>query len=810
MGRRKGSKNKKKTTRAYTKHDKKTIGSDFIGGFLIVLAFILFTFYKMQNIGIIADTINKVSIGLFGISRYVLPVVFAYTGIYLIVATKKVKWLFEILKGLLVIIFFAATVYAFNESKLNLDFLYKPTKFIGYAYTSNISGVLGAVLGYLTVKLLGLITAKALLIMFTLFLFLYYIKLGLRDFIAVIYNIFVTIIEFFANMFIHIFGKNEEQIKLKEIKKQAKIDKKAHKKEEISKRLASIGNRNYADNIKDDDDQVKINLDTEEAKTKAQKQKEQRDDFFKKQREEAEDKNVKEVLQLDHSKHEDDMSTYIFPPLSLLQDAKSSTRQVTKKQINIIADKLEHTLLSFGVDARVTNVTKGPTVVRYELTPKEGVKVSNIVNLSDDIALNLAAKSIRIEAPIPGKNAVGIELPNEIKENVYIKDVISSHDFKYADSKLAFALGKNTAGDIMLGDVSKMPHVLVAGATGSGKSVCINSILVSILYKAKPNEVKMMLIDPKMVELSGYNGIPHLLIPVVTDPKKAAGALNWAVSEMVDRYSKFAAKGVKDIIGYNKVMEEEEERKLPQIVIVIDELSDLMMASKKEVEDAICRLAQMARAAGMYLIIATQRPSVDVITGLIKANIPSRIAFTVSSQVDSRTIIDKAGAEQLLGKGDMLFYPTGQLKPERIQGAFVSESEVENIVTFIKGNHQVVYNEDIIEKIEKEGKVDKDISEDSKIDEADPFLEQAIDMIVDMGVASASYIQRRFKVGSARAGRIIDQMEERCIVSGYNGSKPREVLISKEEWQELKMGKVRRTENINEDYSESEIENKGE
>lgn len=349
--------------------------------------------------------------------------------------------------------------------------------------------------------------------------------------------------------------------------------------------------------------------------------------------------------------------------------------------------------------------------------------------------------------------------------------------------------GKDAAGEIVVGDIAKMPHTLIAGSTGSGKSVCINSLIVSILYKSKPSEVKMILIDPKMVELSGYNGIPHLLIPVVTDPKKAAGALNWAVQEMVNRYKLFAEKGVKDIKGYNAVMKKEEEGvKLPQIVIIVDELADLMMVAPNDVEDAICRLAQMARAAGMHLVIATQRPSVDVITGIIKANIPSRIAFTVSSQVDSRTILDMAGAEKLLGKGDMLYFPVGETKPHRIQGAFISEKEIENIVEEIKKNSDTTYSEAIIESIEKANNSSKNGDTSDTEDDADPILNDAIDLVVDMGQASASMLQRRFKIGYSRAGRIVDQMEARGLISGYEGSKPRQVLISKNEWQELKLG----------------------
>ena len=422
------------------------------------------------------------------------------------------------------------------------------------------------------------------------------------------------------------------------------------------------------------------------------------------------------------------------------------------------------------------------------MKPSEGVRVSKIANLADDIALNLAAETIRIEAPIPGKQAVGIEVPNKEKEAVHLRDVIETDEFSNNKSKLSVALGKDVAGQVVIADIAKMPHVLIAGSTGSGKSVCINTIITSIIYNAKPSEVKLVMVDPKIVELSVYNGIPHLLIPVVTDPRKAAGALAWAVQEMEDRYNKFATKGVRDLKGYNSAMEKEGEgRTLPQIVIIIDELADLMMVAAKDVEDAICRLAQKARAAGMHLVIATQRPSVDVITGLIKANVPSRIAFAVSSQVDSRTILDMAGAEKLLGKGDMLFAPAGSSKPTRIQGAFVSDDEVEKIVGFVKANGTATYSEAILESIENNNKTDKELAAESEDDDRDPLLMEAMTVVVETGQASTSFIQRKFKVGYARAGRIIDQLEEIGVISGYQGSKPRQVLMAKERLDELKM-----------------------
>ena len=513
------------------------------------------------------------------------------------------------------------------------------------------------------------------------------------------------------------------------------------------------------------------------------------DSLFVQQEEQKEDK-TKQVLQLQHTLVVEE-DNYVFPSVNLLSKSEKKTLKGGTKALQETAAKLQRTLYSFGVQAKVENVSVGPAITRYELKPAEGVRVSKIANLADDIALNLAAETIRIEAPIPGKQAVGIEVPNKEKEMVPLRDVIESDEFQHNNSKLSIALGKDVAGNVAIGNIAKMPHVLIAASTGSGKSVCINTIITSIIYNAKPSEVKLVMVDPKVVELSVYNGIPHLLIPVVTDPKKAAGALAWAVQEMDNRYNLFAEKGVRDLKGYNHAVEKEGEvGKLPQIVIIIDELADLMMVAAKEVEESICRLAQKARAAGMHLVIATQRPSVDVITGLIKANVPSRIAFAVSSQVDSRTILDQVGAEKLLGKGDMLFFPAGEAKPVRVQGAFVSDEEVESIVEFIKSNGTATYSEDILESIENSNKTDKEKAleaEQAADDDADPFLQEAINTVVETGQASTSFIQRRFKVGYARAGRIIDQMEERGVISGYQGSKPREVLWTLEKLAELSM-----------------------
>lgn len=484
---------------------------------------------------------------------------------------------------------------------------------------------------------------------------------------------------------------------------------------------------------------------------------------------------------------------YRYPPVSLLSEPSvESTKSITA-ELEQTATLLVDTLRSFGVESRIINISRGPSVTRYELQPAAGVKISKITNLADDIALNLATAGVRIEAPIPNKPAVGIEVPNKNNSVVKIREIIDSQTFSGSKSKLSVALGKDISGEQRVADIAKMPHGLIAGATGSGKSVCINSLIMSILYKATPDEVKLLLIDPKVVELSVYNGIPHLIVPVVTDPRKAAGALGWAVLEMERRYKLFDEYHVRNLNGYNELAEKDEQLvKMPQIVIVIDELADLMMTSPGEVEDSICRIAQKARAAGMHLIVATQRPSVDVVTGLIKANIPTRVAFAVSSQVDSRTIIDIGGAEKLMGKGDMLFFPTGAIKPERIQGCFVSDAEVEKVVNFLKGDHQSAYDEEVINEIERQAAKEKSaksgLPEDAVDDGGDPMLDDAIECVVDAGQASTSLLQRKLRLGYARAARIIDQMEERGIVGPYEGSKPRQVLISKERLLEMKAG----------------------
>lgn len=482
---------------------------------------------------------------------------------------------------------------------------------------------------------------------------------------------------------------------------------------------------------------------------------------------------------------------YQLPSLDCLAEPKNGRNVKYEDELKANATKLVDTLKSFGVETRIVDISRGPSVTRYEIQPAAGVKISRITNLSDDIALNLAASGVRIEAPIPNKAAVGIEVPNKNRSTVTLREIIDTDQYRNAKSKLFVALGKDIAGNCTYADLAKMPHLLVAGTTGSGKSVCLNSMIVSILYNAKPDEVKLLMIDPKQVEFTVYNGIPHLIVPVVSDPRKASGALAWAVTEMLSRYKTFSDNNVRDISGYNSICESIGQKKMPQIVIFIDELSDLMMAAPHEVEDSICRLAQMARAAGMHLVIATQRPSVDVITGLIKANIPSRISLKVSSQIDSRTIIDTAGAEKLLGNGDLLFYPVGIAKPQRIQGCFLSDKEVETVVDFIKKQEKSSYDDEVMNEIERQAAMEKKknggaVSDSDDSDgETDEMVPKAIEVVVDAQMASTTLLQRKLKLGYARAARIIDTLEERNIIGPYEGSKPRKVLVTKQQWYEM-------------------------
>ena len=784
---------------------KKKISVDVAVVSTIVISILLGVLIYMKS-GFIGEHLSPMLGGLMGIIKYIVPIGTMAIAIYLACHKEKSYLSTKLLQYTVFLVCIAVMLSVFQISAGNINISRDTDQIVKQAYSlgeeNRGGGVIGALIAVPLINMLGSLGTIILTLGVAIVLVVFIFAIKPADLIADVID----------NLEERREERKEEKRHEKKTAKHSNVIEVETRKETARERRLREKEEAKRKAMEIDENQITINLNGLEENSKLRKYNHDKDDLmplglekekFKpnviennlfKQEVEKKEEKVKEVLNLEHTIAVEE-ENYEFPPLELLSQGEAKGLKGGKKSLTDTATKLQKTLYSFGVSAKVENVSVGPAITRYELKPAEGVRVSKIANLADDIALNLAAESIRIEAPIPGKQAVGIEVPNKENEVVHFRDIIVTEDFKNHKSKLAFALGKDVAGKEIITDIAKMPHVMIAGATGSGKSVCINTLISSIIYKAKPSEVKLVMIDPKIVELSVYNGIPHLLIPVVTDPRKAAGALAWAVQEMENRYATFAAKGVRDLKGYNEAVEKEEGiGKLPHIVIIIDELADLMMVAKNDVEDAICRLAQKARAAGMHLVIATQRPSVDVITGLIKANIPSRIAFAVSSQVDSRTILDMVGAEKLLGKGDMLFYPAGAPKPTRVQGAFVSDGEVEKIVDFVKVNSNVTYREDIMESIENANKSDRELeAEAAEDDDTDPFLMEAIDVVVETRQASTSFIQRRFKVGYARAGRIIDQMEERGIISGYQGSKPREVLMPKERWAELKMGTVETT-----------------
>ncbi len=753
---------KKRTTgerkRTVLKDTTPAISKEILGISLMGIGVLILIGIFSDKSGLFGSFLKQVFIGLFGVGGYIIPVATMIIGIFYIQGRfDRVVKLAVYLGSLLfmLIIFFHLLYYGEDKSLslLSISYLEKASWQNG--------GYIGAVLSYLFLSLIGLYGTYVILT----------VLLGVWILVLTQFPVFSWINERFVA---YINAHKEKMKATKETnKKKSKASKKLSKpmsetpsmQDEEVTLIASEPHR--LDEIPIYDSSVYSENTTRIEDTEETKE----DEPIKAASKVAinEGTVIEETMAELTKENTVPIPPYQFPPITLLQKGQAIQNKEASKKSLSNARKLEETLGSFGVEAKVTQIHKGPSVTRYELQPKQGVKVSKIVNLADDIALNLAAPNIRIEAPIPGKAAVGIEVANTTSEMVYLREVIDSDRFLAFPSKLAFALGKDIAGKPIIADIGKMPHILIAGATGSGKSVCINTLITSIIYKAKPHEVKLIMIDPKVVELSVYNGIPHLLIPVVTDPKKAAGALFWAVNEMTKRYNLFAENNVRDMKGYNE-KQIEESAKLPQIVIIIDELADLMMTGAKEVEDAICRLAQMARAAGIHLVIATQRPSVDVITGVIKANIPSRLAFAVSSGTDSRTILDMVGAEKLLGKGDMLFYPVGQSKPIRIQGAFISDQEVESIVNAIKTDH-VVYEEEVIQTLENAA---MPIASDDE--EEDELLEKAIAFAAEKEKLSISMLQRYFRIGFNRAARLMEALEVRGIVGPDEGSKPRKVL----------------------------------
>lgn len=766
---------------------------------IVIFAFsVLFFFVAVIPGENFWNDVHNVYIGLFGWMASIVFPLLSLIYSFLVQKTKSSKKMIaEPICIVLIVLFISAFIYIVR-AKSGVPFLDTcKSEFADAPYVFN-GGFFGAVLGWLFMTL-----GKAPAIVVDLLLIIVVIMLLSK----------VTVNQFFKNTTKPVRAVVEKATPYIEERRERRrmnnidipLDDEPPVQDEKSKKKAKTKAQKAQDVEETEepaDDYSKLIAEINETTSKNKQNRETPkkksiDDIVKTASEENAEKPVEEksepvpefvVTEEDMQK---EVKEYKLPSVDILKTVKHKSAKDVSDELKNNAELLVETLASFGVQAEITDISRGPTVTRYELKPASGVRISKITNLSDDIALNLAAVNVRIEAPIPGKAAVGIEIPNTVKNSVSMREVIDSADFNRQKSLLSAGLGKDIAGKTVFCDIAKMPHLLIAGTTGSGKSVCMNSIIVSILYRANPEEVKFLMIDPKKVEFSKYENIPHLLVPVVTDPRKASGALGWAVSEMLERYQKFSDTGVRDIEGYNRYVEKHEDMKpMPKIVICIDELADLMMAAPKEVEDSICRLAQMARAAGMHLVIATQRPSVDVITGLIKANISSRIALTVSSAIDSRTILDSSGAEKLLGMGDMLYSPIGSNKPLRVQGCYISDEEVEKLCEFIKNQGESEYSEKIQKEIESKAAQDKTSTKFTDGGESgenlDPLFDDAVDVVLENGKASTSFLQRKLGVGYSRGSKIMDQMEDKHIIGPAEGAKPRKILINKQQWIQIK------------------------
>ncbi len=776
----------------------------------LTLIFSAFCYLPTDATGVLGEIIHDyVFLGLFSSTMIFIPIITLGLTIYIFRVKDSKRFFIKLSLCSAVLILCGALSHLFSKA----DVMYFEL------YDSGINGIggglLGGALGILFNSLIGRVASIIVIIFAIIVLLCLIFKISVVSLVA---SLFEGLKEEFDD--IEDVDISEQVKKIKKPKKRDKasgheikdkpetasdldfeIDTKVKKpesdsvvsEEELQKRIEKL--------IYENTDAPKEAPEKEEKEEKAEKKKtenvqESLEDTPKEPAKSEQPERVDPVSAEEKAKIskeidsaiETEIKEYVFPPINLLSRPKAASAD-KRREMSETAKKLMDILKNFGVEAKLQQVTQGPTVTRYEIQPSTGIKLAKITGLAEDIALNLAVPTVLV-APVPGKAAVGIEVPNTSVNTVSARELIESDEYKNGKSKLTVAFGKDIGGNVVVGDIAKMPHVLIAGSTGSGKSVCINTIIVSLLYRAKPDEVKLIMIDPKVVELSVYNGIPHLLIPVVTDPKRAAGALNWAVGEMMRRYSLFAQTATRNLEGYNALMQKTGGEKIPQIVIIIDELADLMMVAAKEVEEYICRLAQLARAAGIHLIIATQRPSVDVITGLIKANVPSRIAFAVSSQVDSRTILDKGGAEKLLGRGDMLYHPAGLSNAKRVQGAFVSDDEIAKVTDFVKSNNEEShYSEDLAEHIDNCEHGGYGVTDEEDGDDADALLPEAIELALELGQISTAMVQRRLKVGYARAGRIIDQMEMRGLIGGANGSKPREVyknrILSLGDFEEL-------------------------
>lgn len=764
--------NKKNNTKVNRKKRYSEIGSgqEIMGLFLIVIGIVFFICLYSQKMGIVGSLIYKLFSVLSGSANFLIPLLLIFWGVLFNIQATKIHMSRYISFSLVILL--CILVFLDGSKEMDMTLIERIIKSTEYMDITRSGGIIGAIFGFFSYKLLGSLGTYIILSLVIIASIYFMIRPNIEHIIMA----FEDLGEYFEDKKLAREEKrSEKKLKLeeKEKKKELKESKKKEIKKVEEKELDNIEDLSESLVIKDySEDSIPENKDFENiSDTDAIEI--TNDSAIETQDDEEE---VIDTIKddIEHKKEEEFIYTY---PDTALLDRIPSKGNFSKDEVLEKGKIIENTMKNFGIDSKVVAINRGPVITSYELKPAPGIKLSRIVGLSDNIAMALASSDLRIEAPIPGKTVVGIEVPNKDKDSVALKELIESQEFKNSKSDIPLTLGKDVEGNILISGMEDMPHLLIAGATGSGKSVCINSIITSVIYKSSPKDVKLMLIDPKVVELSVYNGIPHLLIDVVTNPKKAAFALNWAVDEMEKRYEAFAENHVRDLKGYNKKMmaEGKEDEKLPKILIIVDELADLMMVASKEIEEYIARLAQKARAAGMHLILATQRPSVDVITGTIKANVPSRIAFAVASSVDSRTILDMGGAEKLLGKGDMLFYPSKYPKPKRIQGAFISDGEVERLVDFVKSNNEI--------KNTVESKIEQAI-EDKKVNidnEKDPLFKEAVELVVNDEQASISYIQRKLKVGYSRAGRIVDQMEEMGIIGPHEGSKPRKLLKTKEE-----------------------------
>lgn len=764
--------NKKNNTKVNRKKRYSEIGSgqEIMGLFLIVIGIVFFICLYSQRMGIVGSLIYKLFSVLSGSANFLIPLLLIFWGILFNIQATKIHMSRYISFSLVILL--CILVFLDGSKEMDMTLIERIIKSTEYMDITRSGGIIGAIFGFFSYKLLGSLGTYIILSLVIIASIYFMIRPNIEHIIMA----FEDLGEYFEDKKLAREEKrSEKKLKLeeKEKKKELKESKKKEIKKVEEKELDNIEDLSESLVIKDySEDSIPENKDfenisdTDDIEITNDSAIETQDD------EEEVIDTIKDDIE--HKKEEEFIYTY---PDTALLDRIPSKGNFSKDEVLEKGKIIENTMKNFGIDSKVVAINRGPVITSYELKPAPGIKLSRIVGLSDNIAMALASSDLRIEAPIPGKTVVGIEVPNKDKDSVALKELIESQEFKNSKSDIPLTLGKDVEGNILISGMEDMPHLLIAGATGSGKSVCINSIITSVIYKSSPKDVKLMLIDPKVVELSVYNGIPHLLIDVVTNPKKAAFALNWAVDEMEKRYEAFAENHVRDLKGYNKKMmaEGKEDEKFPKILIIVDELADLMMVASKEIEEYIARLAQKARAAGMHLILATQRPSVDVITGTIKANVPSRIAFAVASSVDSRTILDMGGAEKLLGKGDMLFYPSKYPKPKRIQGAFISDGEVERLVDFVRSNNEI--------KNTVESKIERAI-EDKKVNidnEKDPLFKEAVELVVNDEQASISYIQRKLKVGYSRAGRIVDQMEEMGIIGPHEGSKPRKLLKTKEE-----------------------------